>query len=193
MARFFPSHQQQVDEHDDDDDELIVGFPKAGRRRSMIDGPGFDDPPTPPSPTPIKNRNVHFSQMSTMAEFEIFTDEENKQKWTSSEDRKQFRRQQAADVLSMRRVFETTPYNEVPHEVLCHCIGIENLMSPKLIQRTLEHRANHTRIVLFEQRCQREMGEVDPERLASISEKHSSKTKLRARKLAEGYMKMKLT
>ncbi|KAL7466484.1 hypothetical protein ACHAXS_006784 [Conticribra weissflogii] len=166
-----------------DDNELIVNFPKAGRRRTI-------DQDIEPLPSTPKKLGVHFSETSTMAVFEKSSDEENQRKWSSSADRKRFRYNQTVDVLRMRAVFESTPYDKIPYEGLCRCVGIENLMSAKLIQRTLEHRANHLNVVLFEQKCQRDMGICDPDRLALIAERHSKKASLRAHKFANGYMTM---
>mmetsp|Transcript_18624 Transcript_18624/g.35542 ORF Transcript_18624/g.35542 Transcript_18624/m.35542 type:complete len:183 (-) Transcript_18624:17-565(-) len=168
-----------------DDDELIVNFPDAGRRRTI-------DREIDALPSAPKKIRVHFSETSTMATFEKSSDEENQRKWSSSTDRKRFRHDQIADVLRMRAVFESTPYDKIPHNELCRCVGIESLMSTKLLERTLEHRANHLNVILFEQKCQRDMGVCDPDRLASIAERHSRKVSLRAHKIANGYMNLML-
>eukprot|EP00970_Alexandrium_tamarense_P000658 scaffold69_cov198-Alexandrium_tamarense.AAC.98 len=74
---------------------------------------------------------------------------------------------------------------------LCHCIGIEFLISPELLAKTREGKRVHTATVLSEQaRHQRVIGSCNAEKLARVSRENSLSSRRRAHKIAIVYQKM---
>ncbi|KAL7460460.1 hypothetical protein ACHAXS_000913 [Conticribra weissflogii] len=168
-----------------ENDLLIVDFPAGGRNNFNCDN--FPSATCTSSSKP----NVQFSPTCTLTYILKPPPNEIEMMWSSSKDRKIARQRQRLEVFHMRNMLDSIGDDAIiSDDKLILCIGIENLLSDKLVKRTLEHRKNHLRKVLSEQQRQRDLGTCDDESLGRVSEMSSQKSRFRAFKLADGYSKI---
>ena len=160
--------------------QLIVDFPEMARRNTL----------TNCTPRREQRRNVRFSSMSILTFVEYPTKEINAKKWTSTEDRKSSRQAQLSDVLKTRSLIESKPRESLSQEEILQCIGIESLLTNKVLKYTCEKRRMHKQAVLAEQQRQQSLHIHDDEDLCQISEIHSQWSRERAHKIALGYSRM---
>ncbi len=71
--------------------------------------------------------------------------------------------------------------------MLLQCLGLENLLSDKALERATRNRRSHVRKVLKEQERQWKLNIWDAEAICRVSESSSTKSKDKAMKLAIGY------
>jgi hypothetical protein len=117
--------------------------------------------------------------------------EELKKAWNSKHEMNSFKDAFLRDGRKMARFLAATPIDGVTSDELCHCIGIEFLISPELLAKTREGKRVHTATVLSEQaRHQRVIGSCNAEKLARVSRENSLSSRRRAHKIAIVYQKM---
>ena len=123
-----------------------------------------------------QRRAVSFSQYAQMINIPI---DRAEVKFYSTEDNLRFQQEMMRDTRRMARKIATTPSEEITHDDLHKCIGIEVFLSPGLLRRTVEKRHTHQNLILERQG-------VD-EDLRSVSERSSSWARDRAHKMATTY------
>ncbi len=167
--------------------QLIVDFPEMGRQAVLSD---IGNASTNCAPRREQRRNVRFSELSTLAFIEYPTKESNAKKWISTEDRKSSRQAQLSDVLKTRSLIESKPRESLSQEEILQCIGIESLLTNKVLKKTCEKRRMHRQAILAEQQRQQPLHIHDAENLCQISEIHSQWSREKAHKIAVGYSRM---
>ena len=166
--------------------QLIVDFPETGRQTKSSDIRSILSNSMPFQ----ERRSVQISSTSTLAFIEYPSEADNRKKWISTEDQRQFRRNMMRDVVNTRRLLETTPYESISQEELYQFVGIESLLSIALVQRSFEQRMMHMRAILAEQERQLLLHDFDDGKLGQVSEIHSQCARERAHKIAASYSLM---
>ena len=126
-----------------------------------------------------QRRAVSFSQEAEMISIPI---DRAEVKFYSTEDNHRFQQELMRDTRRMARRIENTPSEELSHDDIHNCIGIEAFISPRLLRRTVENRNTHHNLILERQG-------ID-EDLRSISERSSRWSRDRAHKTATTYINL---
>lgn len=166
--------------------QLIIDFPAGGRNNIKFEELTLTTYRTYPG-----NPTVQFNPYCILHTYALEScPQENELMWSSSKDRKLARHKQRVEAIQTRNILDSFGDGTVPDESLILCIGIEHLLSDKIIKRTLEQRRRHVRKVLSEQQRQRDLCICDDDSLRVVAEMSSQKSRFRAFKLADGYSKI---
>ena len=132
-------------------------------------------------------RSLNFSPVSHLCLYTPEEGESDEQQWYSSADKERFKLQAAREALLLGRALssQSPALQAVPTEdIICMCIGLEDVLSASKRARTLRQKREHARIIVsMQDRCS-----VDE--LGRISRESSNASGERAAKLAAGYMKI---
>ena len=156
-------------------EELIVGF---GNRRRSSEAEIIDVAPMKPE------KQIRFSDEVAVVCFPYPSMEEVSRRWHSKTDKTAREFEMARDVQGIRRVLSTTPLDELEEEILYACIGLEALVTKRVMKFVKEKRRWHSRAIVEMQAYL--MGDE----LAEYAENSSLESRERAQKLAAGYAKM---
>ena len=137
-----------------------------------------------------KRRAVSFSEMSEMRL--VFNCRGYlASAWYSNQEITGVRQAFVQDMRMMiSELSDTPPEALTKHQLrqqLSKCIGMESFITEGLAERLTNRKLEHRNAVLLEQRLQQLQGITDIEKLARVSQMHSSYAEERARKLAEVY------
>ena len=157
--------------------DLIVGF---GNRRRPLEETGKENV----SAMEVLEKQVRFSDEVAVVRFQYPSREEVSTRWYSQEDKYAFEQEIVREVQSIRRGLSTTPLEEVPGEILYACVGLEALITKRVMRFIKEKRHWHSRLIVEMQAYLR------GDQLAEYAENSSFETRERAQKLAAGYAKM---
>lgn len=149
-----------------------------------------------------RRKAVHFSPMAHICLIEPTEDESSS--WYSSKEMKSFRVQNVKNVQEVNRhVLAITsgtfgsdsassmPQVESQHLMNdCSLVGIENLLTPKIIKKKLKMRRRCVEAVLNEEERQFRTGECDMDRLAAVSAQYSKWSVQRAEQIATLHARM---
>lgn len=171
--------------------DRLVPFP-ATRRQRMTEsssGQADDSSVVDTNARRLMRLNVHFSNTSTLAVYQLSPEEENAIKWDSTEDRQRLRCNQKLDVIRIRHKIQRYIEHsaEDNDQMLLECLGLENLLSDKALKRAAKRRRDHVRKVLEEQDRQLALNFWDIEAISRVSESLSTSSKEKAKALATGY------
>lgn len=156
-------------------EELIVGF---GNRRRSSEAEIIDV-------APMKmEKQIRFSDEVAVVCFPYPSMEEVSRRWHSKTDKTAREFEMARDVQSIRRVLSTTPLDELEEEILYACIGLEALVTKRVMKFVKEKRRWHSRAIVEMQAYL--MGDE----LAEYAQNSSLESRERAQQLAAGYAKM---
>ena len=156
-------------------EELIVGF---GNRRRSSEAEIIDVAPMK------KEKMIRFSDEVAVVCFPYPSMEEVSKRWHSKTDKTAREFEMTRDVQSIRRVLSATPLDELEEEILYACIGLEALVTKRVMKFVKEKRRWHSRAIVEMQAYL--MGDE----LAEYAENSSLESRERAQKLAAGYSKM---
>ena len=87
----------------------------------------------------------------------------------------------------MAKVLASNEGHNISKENLHACVGIEVLLSQRLVQSVMKKRIKHLNVVLGEQLHQEELNIRDSEKLRQKSRRSSKESQNRSYKLAIGY------
>ena len=134
---------------------------------------------------------VSFSEMTQVVTVEPPAPPDAENIWHSKQDKALFKRALVNDVRRISSRLSDTPRDSVPQDELYECLGLECLLSPELLARSVEGRRLHTDAILSEQAHQRVFANDDEEDdgsyLSYMSAVSSKPTRERAHQLAVGY------
>ena len=156
-------------------EELIVGF---GNRRRSSEAEIIDVAPMK------KEKQIRFSDEVAVVCFPYPSMEEVSKRWHSKTDKTAREFEMKRDVQSIRRVLSATPLDELEEEILYACIGLEALVTKRVMKFVKEKRRWHSRAIVEMQAYL--MGDE----LAEYAQNSSLESRERAQKLAAGYAKM---
>lgn len=158
---------------------LIVEFPE---RRRLADK-------STPSASP-RARSVRFSGRSNVVLFERYGESNASSLWYSEADTNDMKLQRNRHIVETSKrlpcilsVEDGSTSRDVTEEL--DIFGIENLMTKKLIKRTMANRKRVVDAVLDEQARQNYMNECCPERISEVSQKHTRWSSWRAGAIGE--------
>ena len=158
--------------------DLIVGF---GNRRRPIEEIGNENV----AAMEMLEKQVRFSDEEVAVVcFQYPSSEEVSTRWYSKKDKYAFEQEMVREVQSIRRGLSTTPLEEVPGWILYACVGLEALITKRVMRFVKEKRHWHSRSIVEMQAYLRE------DQLAEYAENSSFESRERAQKLAAGYAKM---
>ena len=154
-------------------DDLIVGF---GNRSRPSQDTGNENVAT------IKtSKQVRFSEDVAVHCFQYPSREEVARRWNSEQDKDVLTQEMIRDVRSIRHVLATTPMEELEKETLYGCVGLEALVSSRVMNFLKKRKREHSRSVVDMQAY------LGGERLAAYAANRSFESRERAQKLAAGY------
>jgi hypothetical protein len=102
-----------------------------------------------------------------------------------------FKRTLLNDGRRKAKFLATTPRGNVTNDELVNCIGIEFLLSSKLLAKARDGKRLHSAAVISEQAHQRVFGECNVDDLARISRDSSRSSRRRAHTIASIYQQMR--
>ena len=167
-----------------DGNELIVDFVdrKTWRRRQLLSSSSDDDASyQDEKKEEIQTKHVRFSPDITVCCFPYPDRQEASRRWHSKEDKTLFTIAMEHDVLRLRYLLSSKPMTEIENETLYDCIGLEALLSGKVLKFVKKKKREHSRSVVMMQYC------MNQEQLADYSMSRSLQSLERARQLADGY------
>ena len=126
-------------------------------------------------------RQVSFSEDVKVNCFQYPSTVEVSKRWYSKRDKYFFERELARDVQNIRGLLSITPMEDHEKEVLYDCVGLEALVSSKVMRFLKEKKRRHARSIVEMQY------RLSEEQLAAYAASHSSQSRERAQKLAAGY------
>lgn len=158
--------------------ELIVDFPSSSTERTIKRAKMV--------------KSVRFSAQVEGRYIRYPSEEENRAKSYNSEDYARFHQVLARDVVKCSRrlaaVGTSAPQDRLSSEKnIIRCVGIDHLVSRDVQQRYADvrnARKQHMRLVLEEQKRQRNAGRVNSADLARVSMANSQEFKLRSYRVA---------
>ena len=103
----------------------------------------------------------------------------------SREDHRRFGQEMILDARRMARIFSTTPDENITHDDLRNCVGIEILLSDDLRRHAINMKNAHADLILEQQH------RGINEELRIVSERSSSWSRDRAQKMASSYMNLR--
>eukprot|EP00984_Skeletonema_dohrnii_P007627 scaffold2782_cov78-Skeletonema_dohrnii-CCMP3373.AAC.8 len=156
-------------------DDLIVDF--GNRRRPSEDNTGNDANVA----TMKTEKQVRFSEDVAVHCFQYPSREEVARRWNSEQDKDVLTQEMIRDVRSIRHVLATTPMEELEKETLYGCVGLEALVSSRVMNFLKKRKREHSRSVVDMQAY------LGGERLAAYAANRSFESRERAQKLAAGY------
>eukprot|EP00985_Skeletonema_marinoi_P003672 scaffold1601_cov140-Skeletonema_marinoi.AAC.9 len=154
-------------------DDLIVDF--GNRRRPSQDTGNAN------AATMKIEKQVRFSEDVAVHCFQYPSREEVARRWNSEQDKDVLTRDMIRDVRSIRHVLATTPMEELEKETLYGCVGLEGLISSRVINFLKKRKREHSRSIVDMQAY------LGGERLAAYAANRSFESRERAQKLAAGY------
>ena len=158
-------------------DDLIVGF---GNRRRLLEETGNENE----AAMEILEKHVRFSEEVAVVCFQYPSREEVSIRWHSKNDKYAYEQELVRDVHIIRHALSTTPMEEVEDEILYECVGLEALITKRVMKLVKEKRHWHSRSIVEMQAYLR------GDQLAEYAENSSFESRERAQKLAAGYAKM---
>lgn len=130
-----------------------------------------------------RRRTVRFSETSQLGVIDCSNDD---QQWYDSEDRAHLKRELAMDARRLGKLFATKSPDLVTQDDICHCIGIEHLLSLEKARRVVEYKRSHVKLVVESQ----QVPFITPDDIRRVSQESSRPARARAQKLAAGYWSM---
>ncbi len=106
---------------------------------------------------------------------------ERSRRWDSKKERDVFEYEMMCDVQEVQRLLSTTPLEAVEKEDLYKCIGLENLLSTRLVYYIKDKKREHVRSIVKKQHM------LSDEQLSACAMQSSSQSRERAQQLAAGY------
>ena len=145
-----------------------------------------DFPTQPTRQRREQKKKVTFASFSEMV---IIPQDEAAAKAYSEDDIRHFKQALLLDVLRLRHEFASAPPTQnISQELLCHCRGLEHLISQDALINITAARRAHVVVVLEEERNQDQRNTLDEDKLSRISKGSSRWARVRAEQLAVGYV-----
>ncbi len=166
-----------------DGSDLIVDFGhRHPRRTSNTTGGGGGK--VSATKTMAKEKQVNFSEDVIVHYFQYPSKEEVSKRWHSKSDKSFFTQELARDVRRLRGLLSVAPIEGLEKEALYDCVGLEALMSSRVMRFLKDHKREHSRSIVEMQ------DSLNDEQLAAYAASHSSQSRERAQQIAAGYLEI---
>ncbi|KAL3805458.1 hypothetical protein ACHAWO_004219 [Cyclotella atomus] len=133
-----------------------------------------------------KTKSVTFSSISELRVFRRPTDSENKMKSYCKRDYERFNLERNIDTLECSMML-ATKRGELSPDDTCMCVGLESFLAPdvhKRMKKVKRSREKHVRVVVEEQKRQRQSNSFDHEAISLVSRRSSFNARVQSYKLA---------
>ena len=127
-------------------------------------------------------KSVQFSATSQMVVVDRIDDTEASSVWYSHQEYKAIREANKQAVINLHQNYESLSSRQ---DLLDELTGIENLVSLKTIKKIQGARISCINAVLEESQKQKTSGDINPDRLASVSEHYSKSASKRAQSIGK--------